>query len=255
MNPIKIRIVFKLLLLLLSAGSVFANEQKTIQVVTEYLAHYQLLDDSGDVYGYSPSVVDRLFEITGFQQERQVLPWARAYKTALNGKNVLIYSMARTSMREDKFHWIGSLSHEKLHFWGLASKFPEPLTSWRELEMFQVAVSIGSNPEQYLTGRKFPRIYRVNDSDVGLAMMLKDRTDLIVASRMGLADRVPNFKKVISDFTPVFEIEALNSNLSVAFSLDSDPEILMQFRAAFGQLESSGELQRLRDKWNIPNSP
>ncbi|XOV81170.1 MAG: substrate-binding periplasmic protein [Aestuariibacter sp.] len=236
----------------LPASKSIAQSDTRIQVVTEFLAPYQLRDPAGKVYGFAPEVVDRLFALSGYQQQRQALPWARAYESALTGHNIMIFSIARTAHREDKFHWIGSLSTERLHFWGLAARFNQKLNSMEELHKFQIAISLGTNPEQYLTAIQHPKLYRVADAETSLAMLLNNRTDLIIGSDVEFAERVRKFGRNIEEFYPVFEIDDLNSNLSIAFSLDTDPDILRRFRRAYKKLAEEGELQKLRDKWSIP---
>lgn len=234
-------------------SSATAAGEETISVVTEYLAPYQLKARSGEVYGFAPEVVDRLFEITGYHQERSVLPWARAYDKALSGSNILIFSIAHTKMRENSFHWIGRLTTERLFFWGLAKKTYPPIRSFEDLREYHISISIGTNPEQYLTSQGHPKIYRVNDPDTSLAMILKGRTDLIIASKIEFSERMQKFNRSLSEFVPVYEIDEMNSQLSIAFSLDTHHEILQRFREAYQQMVDSGELQRLRDKWDIPS--
>lgn len=235
------------LCIILQSGVVSA--QQKIQVVTEYLPPYQLIAENGEVYGFAPEVVDRLFEIAGYVQERRVLPWARAYETALKGNNVMIFSLARTHIREQQFHWVGELLKERLYFWGRKNKFEGPISNYETLSRFQVAVAIGDNPEQYLSSQNFPRLYRVNSAETALAMLLKGRTDLVVASKMEFSEQLQKFGEALEDFVPVFEIDAMNSQLSIAFSLDTVPTIVESFRTAHQQLIGDGELQALRDKW------
>ncbi len=54
--------------------------------------------------------------------------WARAYEIALHEKNVLIYSIKRTSERESLFKWVGVIVPIDFYFYALAeSPIPNDL--------------------------------------------------------------------------------------------------------------------------------
>ncbi len=220
-----------------------------IQVLTEYLPKYQIRLDDGELGGFATEVVQAMFAITGDTPEVQVLPWARAYQRALVEKNLMIYSLARTEMREPQFHWIGALNSERVGFYGLSTRFNAPIASIAELAMMQIATTKNSNPELYLSTQGFKRLYRVSEELVGYGLLFKGRTDLIVASEVGLHDNLKQLKQPQDSVIKVFEIPELNSHLHIAFSKRSDPEIVAHYRSAYAQLRASGKFTELRQAW------
>ncbi len=109
---------------------------KEVKVVTEYLHKFQLSNPDGPLGGYAAEVVNAIFDVTKDNANILVLPWARAYKIASEEPNVMIFSLARNSQREEKFHWIGLLSQDTLFAWGLASKFPNYLIDPQKLKEY-----------------------------------------------------------------------------------------------------------------------
>ena len=53
-------------------------------VVTEILPPYQFYQENNVLSGFSVEVLEALFKITNDDADLKVLPWARAYRTALN---------------------------------------------------------------------------------------------------------------------------------------------------------------------------
>ena len=64
--------------------------------------------ENGKAKGYvSEIVIEILSRLGGEQTEIQILPWTRAYRYLTQGPNTMIFSVGRTSDREDLFHWVG----------------------------------------------------------------------------------------------------------------------------------------------------
>jgi polar amino acid transport system substrate-binding protein len=57
-------------------------------------------------------------EASGLDYKIELLPWVRAYNMALNRDNVLIYTITRTTERENLFHWIVLLGAAKFYLMG-----------------------------------------------------------------------------------------------------------------------------------------
>ncbi|WDE05758.1 transporter substrate-binding domain-containing protein [Thalassomonas viridans] len=86
-----------------------AGAQEPLRVVTEHLPPYQIVSDNRLVAGTSYLLMKEVLKRAGYPVQIEVLPWARAYQTALAVKNVVIFSMTRSREREALFHWIGEL--------------------------------------------------------------------------------------------------------------------------------------------------
>jgi polar amino acid transport system substrate-binding protein len=222
-----------------------------VTVVTEYLPPFQQKNDDGSLGGYSTEVVRALYALMGEKLEIQVLPWARAYSTALRGKNVLIYSMSYSKERAKLFHWVGILEYEQGYIWGLKSRFPRPPKSLDAMRSYSVSVTHGSLPDAYLSRKGFSNVHHVVNAEQNIGMLFRRRVDLIVGTELPLRAFVKkqslDFKKV----TKLFKAKGLNTNLQLAFSKDTDPAILARFQQSFKQLQQSKEFKAIRQKWGL----
>jgi len=240
-------LLFSTLLFLMS----FTGQTQEIKVVTEYLEPYQIQNPDGSLSGFSTDVVEALFKITNDQPKIDVLPWARAYEVALHEPEVLIYSIAHTKARDNKFHWIGALKEERLYFWGLKKYYKKSDYSVSALKNKKIAVSRNSNTAQYLLQQNFTKIYQLANERQNMNMLFIDRVDLILATQITIETRAKSLGYNFNELQRLNEVAALNNKLSIAFSLDTSPILIKKYQVAFQQLVSDGELAKLKEKWQL----
>jgi polar amino acid transport system substrate-binding protein len=63
----------------------------------------------GQIQGYCTAVVRAALEAARLPYQMDIQPWARIYTTTLAKPGTLMFPVARTAEREDKFRWIGPL--------------------------------------------------------------------------------------------------------------------------------------------------
>jgi polar amino acid transport system substrate-binding protein len=229
-----------------------AVEAEEIRVVTEYLHTFQKQNEDGTLGGYAVDVVNALFELTGDKADIQVVPWARAYHEALNDKNVIIFSIAKTPLRENLFNWVGTLSQERLFVWALKDHIKENITQLEQLKKYTLATSRSSNPEQYLTSKGFSKLFRVSETNQAMGMLFKDRADLIISAELSLRYRTKQAGLDFEQLVKVYEIIELNHELCIAFNLYSDSDLVERYKLAFAQLQQNGTIHSLMKKWQVP---
>jgi polar amino acid transport system substrate-binding protein len=229
----------------------FSGQSKEIKVVTEFLEPYQIKNPDGTLGGFSTDVVKALFEITEDQAEIEVMPWARAYEIALHKPNILIYSIARTKIRDTKFHWIGALKEERLYFWGLKKHYTKTNYDVSALKNYKIAVSRNSNSAQYLMSQNFSNIYQLANERQNMNMLFIDRVDLILATQITIETRAKSLGYDFNELQRLNEVAALNNKLSIAFSLGTSSILVQKYQAAFQQLVTNGQLAKLKEKWKL----
>lgn len=239
-------IAFELLTCNVSAAAV-----KKIHVVTEYFQSYQFEDKQGQLGGFAVEVVERLFNMTEYEADIDVLPWSRAYKIASEEKNTMIFSIAFTASRRENFKWVGILSQDPLSVWGLEKKFPDKVLTLENLNQHPFVAIRGTNPDNVITNLGFSNVVRVASQEQMLGMLFKNRADFFVSGHQIMMFRAKALGYKFSDFSSVYQFENLSSKLGIAFNIDSDPKIITSFREAFLELETSGELSLIKQKWNI----
>ncbi len=86
-----------------------------LRVITEDFSPYNYVED-GEVMGPATQIVKEIMMRIGVKTEIEVMSWDEGYNIALTTPNVAIYSTLRTSLREDKFKWVGPIATARTVF-------------------------------------------------------------------------------------------------------------------------------------------
>lgn len=91
-------------LLCLSCFSSVAKD--SLRIVTEEWPPYNYTNDNGKVVGAATAKVRWILEQADIDYTLESYPWARAIDLASSKKNVAIFSVYRTQVREPQFKWV-----------------------------------------------------------------------------------------------------------------------------------------------------
>lgn len=151
------------LLLLLSAFTCSAEmnleinqspEIINIKVITEDTFPLQYLEN-GKVSGPATALVEQVLSAAGISYHIEVAPWARAYHLALTEPNVLIYSIAKTTTRTEKFKWVGQIMALDYYLYGAIDSDVDFQTPLEALKQYQIGTVRDSAVYQYLQEKGF----------------------------------------------------------------------------------------------------
>lgn len=104
------RLCFALIagILLVTACTTPAQPAK-LRIMTEEYPPFNYTDAGGNLVGSSTEAVKGIINKLGENITIEVLPWSQAYETVLAEPDTALYSMARTSERENLFMWVGPI--------------------------------------------------------------------------------------------------------------------------------------------------
>jgi len=80
-----------------------------LRVMTEEYPPFNYTDASGNLVGSSTEVVKAIINKLGENITIEVLPWAQSYEILLLEPDTALYSVARTSERDNLFMWVGPI--------------------------------------------------------------------------------------------------------------------------------------------------
>lgn len=238
-----------LIVLLFSQSSDSAeSSQESLKVVTEILSPYQYYDSQGNLKGLSVEIVKLLCIRLEYQCDIEVYPWARTYHYGLSKPNTLIFTLARTQIREEKFHWIGKVDSERYIFYAMKNKNIKA-DQLSDLKNYHVAVTRGAVVESFLVENQFLKLERTINFEYALKMLFEERTDLIYANPFVIKLLSQKMGYQFDQLQPVFELPEQGSDLFIAMSIDTDPLILERMKQAFQNLESDNILENIKKKY------
>ena len=228
------------------------THSKTLQFYTEHVPPSQIVGADGKVIAGSSHVV--ILELVKRMQMDAVytpLPWARAYKIALNEKDSLIYSIARSPLRESKFQWIGKLQELNYHFYGLNNEASDGLVlAPNNIRNLSVVVVRGSIEAELLLQLGFEpekNMYYADGYVNAFKMALIGRVDAVYANQF-LTNGITKMLSVSKNtLTPIYSLNQ-SVELYLAANKDFSPTIINKLKKEFHKMEQEGLVEKLLNK-------
>lgn len=246
----KIPSLYKYILCIVCWIAYSSAKSAEVHAVTEELSNFQFVDENGALNGFAVQAVKMIANEAEHTLNLNMMPWARAYRRAQEEQNLMIFSIARTQQRESMFNWVGTLCDLPLYVWSLSNHPTERVNNIQDLKEYSFVVRQDSQFDQYLTDLEF-KLFRINDVEQTLGMLLKGRADFTIHGDLQMKYIIEQFGIAPTTFHKVFEFKNLSSNLSLAFSKNTDSDLLEKFKLAHQSVLASGSLGRLQDKWSI----
>ena len=114
----------KSLTVLLFLGLTIYLQATDIKIMTENYPPYNMEVD-GKLQGLSIDVLEAILKQMDSKQNKfdvELLSWSKAYSSALNKKNSMVFSTTRTKSREKLFKWVGPISKTTVGIIALKNK-------------------------------------------------------------------------------------------------------------------------------------
>lgn len=232
-------------------GNTHAAEEELL-VMTEQFPPFNFQEGNA-VKGLSTQIVRKLLERAHLNYKLELVPWKRAYITTLNRPNTLIYTIAKTELRKDKFHWIGKISNRKVSLFRLRSRQDlANMTLEEAKEKAKVASVQGDASTEKIIEIGF---------DVKNITMIRDTTTISLCIKhvlTGRSDYFPmnpySFKYRIESgdvpdlFTDQFVIHDADGYY-IAANLETDPDILKVLRYSYKRLADEGIINNIINEY------
>jgi polar amino acid transport system substrate-binding protein len=148
----------------------------------------------------------------------ELLPWARAYRLAADGANIMLICPKRTPEREPLFRWVGP-----------------------------VLVPRDFYTHQYLRIAGFTNLDPVNSSQTMLTMLLAGRRKAMVLDREQLPFLLRQAGVSADVVEPVLRVMTIHSYF--AFPLYAPDVLVAQWQQALDQMRRDGTLLRIHRNW------
>ena len=239
------KVLFILVTVILLGSQSSVCEELTI--LTENLPPLNYVDN-GVLVGPSVETVAAIQKKVGSLEPIQVYPWSRAYKMALEEKNVILFGMTYTKVRHDKFKWVGPLATKRDI---LVVKKGSGIMI-RTIEDAKKVKQIGTLRDdtrgRLLESYGFTNLEPVSDEQLNAKKLALGRIDL-------WAYKIPGLRTVCDlagvDYTQFEEVYHLREiDLMIAFSKKTSDAIVKKWQDAFDELIADGTILQIRKNWN-----
>lgn len=201
-------------------------------------------EQTGLATGPAVDVIGRICITSKLTCKVNVQPWARAYDTALNTPNTLIFSIARRPDREALFKWIGTVAPYHVRLFSLHAYGVPKVSDWRELKRFYVAGQMRDVKAQYLKDAGF-EVLMAPSAEATIRMLYAGRTMLVAGDSLSLPYRVRALDVESERLQVVAQIPELSSELYLAASLETDDVLITTMRDALDGIKKDGEYEKI----------
>jgi polar amino acid transport system substrate-binding protein len=232
-----------------AAGVVGNAAPFTLYIGTEASAPYSMREGER-VSGIGTDTVREIMTRSGIDYTIELLPWKRAYATALARSNGCVFSTTRTPERETLFKWVGPIGEADWVLMGRADRNLS-LRTLEDARPYLIGTYNGDAREAYLRERGFHVDSAPNDF-INPRKLVAGRIDLWAASvrssgptlrRLGYTDRI----------VPVLVFNRIRVYLACNRAI---PDALVaRMNGAMAAMERDGSARAIRqryDDWGLP---
>lgn len=222
---------------------------QAIKVVADNYPPYNYIED-GHVTGASVDVVRAVLGIVGVDADIVIMPWARAYRTALDEENVLIFTITRSKNREGLFKWVGPVGEYRAVLFRNAGRADIQVNTLEEARKYRIGATRDDAAPQFLLAQGFDDLQQVHRGDLNLEKLLHDRIDLWLENELTAAYIV---KRKGHDpaqvLRKVYDLRMGRNAGYMAFSLDTPDRIVDLFKTALATVKANGTYAEIQRKY------
>lgn len=232
--------ILKVVCFLVGSAVCVSNASPLLVVAEDSVLQYR---KGNSVAGPAAELMKALLAEAQLTGEFKIVPWSRAYNTALNRPDTIIYSIAKTPERTDLFNWIGEVIPLKYQFYRLKSSTHVNPANLEETKAFTIGAISRGAIHQYLRHENYPKLVAVASPTSHIRMFMNNRFDLIVIDSSSLNKVCVTTELDCSLIEAVLPIPQISNSLYIALSNSSDPQIAQQLKEAYNELKNNGRYQ------------
>ncbi|KPH58012.1 transporter substrate-binding domain-containing protein [Pseudoalteromonas neustonica] len=207
-----------------------------LHVVTENFPPAQYLDENDRLVGYVADKVRLVLDQAKIDYTLSVNNWSTVFNTALRDPQTCIFSVVRSSERENKLFWVAEIAELKTYLYALDSK-NITITELNDAKKMNVAVLKDNYSHQYLRSQGFEdgkNLMLINSFD-NIFKIIKNRKssiDLVVLPEQRVRYE-ESINHVATSLKSVYRLNVEQPPLYFACNKNLDPSIKSKLLSAF----------------------
>lgn len=226
-----------------------------LKIFTEEFPPYNF-SDSGKPKGINIDIMSEVCILAELKCEFEILPWQRAYDSALQLRNSGVMSTARNSSREKLFHWIGPLASSRTNFYRLKSRHDIKIRKQEDLLKYTIGIPRSDIYHTLLTDIGFQHgvnLLSFSHKHDDMNVFFTGKLDLIIGSELTLPYQLLAVGRKVSDVIPVFTLkhQEIRGNY-LALNLDTDPLIKSRLEMAISTLNARNGFTPHIERYSAP---
>lgn len=223
-----------------------------VTFVTEDVPPLQIVKNKQLINGVCLDIVKAIVAETEHTADYKLLPWPRAYKQATDIKNTFIFSIIKNKARENKFIWLGKLTSLHSNITTLKSRKDIIINSFDDIYDYNISVSRGDFGEHYLKKAGFKEgknLYLAVKHTYMWKMLYKGRVDAVFTNDITAKSEIEDAGLNPNLAHSLFNLDNVSTDLYLAANLNSDPELIKDFKEAYQKIKQNGKLDEILADW------
>ncbi len=200
------------------------------------------LDEDGQIQGYVVDIVYSLAKRLNINAKLEIVPEARALKTAYHNHNTMVFSFSRNADRDQKLNWIGPVL---IKTWGLYGLKSNPNTYEKLADYPTIGVANGDIRHEWLAQQGLSNLSVNSSHKLNIQLLARKRISTIAYESAGLQIVASELGLDPSSFILLRELK----QQAVYIAMSKQFNNAEQWQQAFKDMQAEGELQQIATKW------
>jgi polar amino acid transport system substrate-binding protein len=222
-----------------------------IKVVTEEFGPYNY-SSNGEIEGFASEIVKEVLKRAEIDYEISVNPWKRSYEIAKQDSNVLIYSIARTALREPDFKWIGVIAELDVYFTKLKSRRDIDINSLEDAKKYKIGVVKDDIRYQFLVKDGFKdQLILAKDDGENIRNLFNHKIDFFPADKLVAYHMVHKEGYAFKDLEKQLFLSDVSIDIYIAFGKRSSNYLVEKCVRALSGIKRDGTYKKIKSKYDI----
>ncbi len=218
-----------------------------IQFYTEQYPPLTYRNSYGEITGFGTDIVKEIMRRNQRFYDINISLWSNGYQLALNNPNFCLFTMDRTEIREDLFHWIGPIGTNITYFYVKTGSGVSIATVDEARSLNAIGTVSSWFSDQYLRELGFNNLVSHEDPAVMVELLMNNQVDAIVCTNVTITEILREAGYAYEMIQPTADL--LSSDYYIAFSRDTDEHTLTQWQSALDAAKSDGTYEAIVNKW------
>ncbi|MDP2236810.1 MAG: transporter substrate-binding domain-containing protein [Bacteroidales bacterium] len=219
----------------------------TLQIYTESYPPITFMSNFGEITGYGSEIAKEIMKRNRLFIDIKLSTWSNGYELALINPNFCLFTMDRTPVRENLFHWVGPIGTNSTYFYTRAGSDIVINSIEDAMNLASVGTVSSWFSDQHLRNLGFTNLISDSSPAVMTVKLLTGEIDAFVCSEVTFPDILRSQDYQYNQVNPAFPL--MSSDYYITFSKTTSNEIVNQWQTTFSAIQQDGTLDAIRRRW------
>lgn len=228
-----------------------AKNMQTLVIGSDIYEPYNYIDTDGNRTGIDVEFAEAVCKKMGLRPVFVQINWDDKDEMLKSGKIDCLWGSFSMNGREKLYRWAGPYMHS---YQVVAVRDGANIRYISDLDGKRVSVQNGSKPEEYFlndsSAPNVKNVYCFSKSDEAFAALKKGYVDACALHELPMRQMI---ERSDGEYR-ILKNPLMRSNLGVAFSENSDSEIVEKMNKAMSEVIGNGTLEKILKKYDVDTS-